>query len=147
MTEGWMIESLHGVWVHESGEAFAVGSNGAIYHYTGSVWEDQSIEFETVTFHDVWGFSPDDVYAVGEHAAIYHYDGVSWWAVPTPPDVDATLYAVHGTDMGGGDVVLLSAGENGTVIGFSPGILRRPTFTGSGVQSSGIISLFDRDLR
>jgi hypothetical protein len=116
-TETWMNESLYGVWVHESGDVFAVGSNGAIYHYNGSVWEDQSIELETAAFYGVWGFSADDVFVVGERAKIYHYDGAGWGAVRVSPEVDATLYGVHGGDVGGVSRVFC-AGQNGTIVGF-----------------------------
>jgi hypothetical protein len=119
-TEGWMTESLHGVWVHESGEAFAVGTNGVIYHYTGAVWEDQSIEAERGTLYAVWGFSPEDVYAVGEGTAVYHFDGASWGAVPRQPDIDATLYGIHGVDLAGGGKALYVVGERGTIIGYAP---------------------------
>jgi hypothetical protein len=117
-SENWMTASLQDIWVHGSGQAFAVGSNGAVYHYTGSAWVDQSIDFERGTLFAVTGNSPSDVYAVGEDMAIYHYDGEKWGIVPTPPDLDATLY---GIDMCGESPCFFVAGERGTVIGYAVG--------------------------
>jgi len=141
-TEGWMTEGLHGVWVHESGEVFAVGTNGAIYHYTGSAWEDQSLDFEAGTLHGVWGFSPVDVYAVGEGMAVYHYNGDFWAPLPTPPWMTETLFAVYGLDLGDLDKYIFAVGENGTVIGYMLDI-PLPLF-GTGVFPGGATGIFER---
>jgi hypothetical protein len=140
-TEGWMTESLQGVWVHESGEAFAVGSNGAIYHYTGSVWEDQSLDFETGTLYGVFGFTSTDVFAVGEGTAVYHYDGDIWEAMPTPTGMTKTLFAVHGLDIGDLAKLIFAVGEDGVIIGYAPDI-PLPSF-GTGLLPGGGAGLFE----
>jgi len=141
-TEGWMTESLQHIWVHEGGEAFAVGSNGAIYHYTGSVWEDQSLDFETGTLYGVFGFTSTDVFAVGEGMAVYHYDGDVWAALPTPPGRTETLFAVHALDMGDLAKLVITVGENGTVLWYTREII--PPSFGTGILPGGTIDVFEK---
>ncbi len=140
-TETWMTEGLQHIWVHEGGEAFAVGSHGASYHYTGSAWEDQSLDFERGALHGVWGFAPFDVYAVGEGMALYHYDGEEWTVLPTPPGMTETLFAVSGLDMGDPAKLIFAVGENGTVIGYAREII--PPLFGTGVLPDGGAEIFE----
>jgi hypothetical protein len=141
-TEGWMTEGLYGVWVHESGEVFAVGTNGTIYHYTGSLWEDQSLDFVTGTLYCVWGFAPFDVYAVGEGTAVYHYNGDIWEVMPAPTGMTKTLFAVHGLDLGDSNKLVVAVGEDGTVIGYAREVI--PPLTGTGVLPGRGAEIFEK---
>lgn len=98
--EEWMDDNLKDVWVLSTGEVFIVGANGAIYRYSASQWNDDSIDGFSGTFHAVWGSSSTDVFAAGEGAAIYHFDG-SNWAVQAPPDgVTEDIFGLWGDDTG-----------------------------------------------
>lgn len=67
---------LRAVWVHSSGEAFAVGDRGAILYFNGLSWT--SMSNGTFDYFDgVWGSSPEDVFVSGG-GVVSHYNGTSW---------------------------------------------------------------------
>ena len=101
---------------------FAVGWNGTILHYDGSVWSAMS-SGTINTLYGVWGSSGSDVFAVGEYDTILHYGGtVSTTTVPattTVPVTSTTTTAITDSD---GDGIPDSADNcpstsNGPVLG------------------------------
>lgn len=63
--------------VFASGEATAVGDEGAIAHFDGQRWrvDEQGGE---VPYASVWGRSPSDLYIVGEVGLVRHLEGETW---------------------------------------------------------------------
>jgi photosystem II stability/assembly factor-like uncharacterized protein len=96
---------------------YAVGADGAIYHFDGSTWADESIDTPT-DFFGVWGdWDSPFAIAVGENGAIYHrVDGV--WTVQ-PMDLveeDATLRDVVGFS----ETLAFAVGDDGQILKLSP---------------------------
>lgn len=115
-TQTWA--TLNGVWAASDTEAWAVGANGVIRHYTGEdgVFEVVSGIPTTADLRAVWGTSPSDVWAVGDAATVLHYDGTNWSTVTVTgvgqriPDLYTVWTATAGKVWIGGDGVLLSLG-------------------------------------
>jgi hypothetical protein len=64
-------------------DIYAVGTNGMVIHYNGSVWEEVDLGVDGLEFYSVWGSSASDVFIGGERGAVFHYDGTSWEAMIT----------------------------------------------------------------
>ncbi|HKP74912.1 MAG TPA: hypothetical protein VJT67_05180, partial [Longimicrobiaceae bacterium] len=81
---------FRGIWAG-GGEAFTVGDGGAMFHWTGSAWED--VRNPAIPAHGlraIAGLSPTDLWAVGD-VTILHWDGRSWSVageLPRCPPVD-----------------------------------------------------------
>ncbi len=104
------------VYAQSSGNVFAVGNNGLICHYDGSVWSEMESPV-TVSLKAVWGRAPDDVFAVGAGGAIIHYNGVRWQEMSSPTDQD--LYCVWGFSESNSAVY--AGGRNGDILVYSAG--------------------------
>ncbi|AKU97745.1 hypothetical protein AKJ09_04409 [Labilithrix luteola] len=110
--------TLNAVWAASDTEAWAVGANGVIRHYTGEdgVFEVVDGVPTTEDLRAVWGTSPSDVWAVGNAATVLHYDGKTWSRVTVTgigarvPDLYTVWTAQAGKVWIGGDGVLLSLG-------------------------------------
>jgi hypothetical protein len=110
--------ALHGVWTASASDAWAVGGNGVIRHYTGhpTAWDVVADVPATETLRAVWGTSASDVWAVGDDAAVLHYGGTSWERVKVGGlgERRPNLYTVWSSAPGevwiGGDGVILSLG-------------------------------------
>ncbi|UCF06378.1 MAG: hypothetical protein JSV33_04935 [bacterium] len=114
-TEPWMDQNLQDVWVHAQGQAFAVGTNGAIYYYDGASWNEESIAGLARTFYGVWGYGSSQslvVFAVGEGALIYCRRDGNWEEHEAPSGVTEDLYSVSGRSYSDVHAV----GANGTII-------------------------------
>ena len=86
-------DDVLGVWGNSGSSVYACGSNGALLHYDGEVWNDlQSNTSSTLT--DIWGISDDDVFAVGFSGTILHFDGQSWSRMESP--VGRTIFSIWG---------------------------------------------------
>ncbi|MEM9493398.1 MAG: hypothetical protein AAGC55_29895, partial [Myxococcota bacterium] len=109
-------------WVYGFGpdNITAVGFDGTVIHWDGSVWTAQ----ETPTTEDlwgVWGSAPDNLWAVGgrgvaeDQATLLHYDGTEWTLAVLPEIERARVYAffkVFGTSADNVYVV----GQRGVVL-------------------------------
>jgi hypothetical protein len=91
---------------------WAVGLNGAAYHYTGTAWTPVSTGV-TQTLRAIAGRSADSVWAVGDNGTITHWDGKTW--TPQVSGVSEHLRAVWVTPS-----AVWAAGTNGTVLRLRP---------------------------
>lgn len=71
---------LRSVWGSSGTDVFAVGDDGVVLHYNGSVWAVMT-SGTSDAFYGVWGSSANNVYAVGLFGTILRYNGSSWSAV------------------------------------------------------------------
>jgi hypothetical protein len=118
--------NLEAIWGIDNGSIFAVGQNGAIFHFDGYVWEEME-SGTTYPLLAVHGRGAQDVYAVGLGGTIVHFDGIVWtplesgvfgpleavWCRPGTETVivgDAGL-SLHGTGDGSGQTIWESRGS------------------------------------
>ena len=125
-TEPFMDQPLYDVWTTATGHVYAVGADGAIYHYDNGTWTDESIRNELRDFYGVWadeetGFAV----VVGEGGAIYHFNGSEWSQQSlTHLDVEVgsfhDVFGVHGDQ--GIEVWAVGEGDRGVILrlGFVP---------------------------
>jgi hypothetical protein len=82
------------------GEAWAVGTNGAVVRYRAGAWAPVNLQLaSTGTLRSVWGTSRNNVYAVGhrpgpnaaEQSVLMRYNGSGW--TTALPAADSTEYA------------------------------------------------------
>jgi hypothetical protein len=117
-TQAFMTQPLHDVWaVQGTGfyAVYAVGENGAIYHYDGNTWTDESIAGETRDFYGVWVSGTGQVFVVGQNHVIYHYDGNAW-SQQTPANVEGNLLDVWGSS----DDNVFAVGSEGLIVRYAP---------------------------
>lgn len=69
--------TLRAVWGVSVNDVWAVGDDGIILHYTGSVW-DVVASATTARLHDIWGSSADNIYTVGLFGTLLQYNGTQW---------------------------------------------------------------------
>jgi hypothetical protein len=73
--------TLYAVWVDPSGdEVWAVGHEGAAYHYNGTSWKSRKPS-TTKTLKAVWGSGPQAVWAGGEDGELLRHNGTAWSSV------------------------------------------------------------------
>ena len=101
-------EELFAVWMAARDDGWAVGENGRILHWDGTMWAIVETEW-TTSLRGIYGLASNDVWAVGTAGHIIHWNGEAWEKVPTT--TIATLYAIHGD---GVNVVVV--GDLGTVL-------------------------------
>lgn len=92
---------LYGVWGSSATDVYAVGDNGAAFHFDGTSWTSLNIGAGTQTLYSVWGSAADDVYALGINfgagtSTIYRFDGTGW----SPLGSYSTLFDLHGVSRG-----------------------------------------------
>jgi hypothetical protein len=87
---------MRSIWGSAANDVFAVGDNGAIYHFNGTGWSTMT-SGTTQTLFDVWGPAANDVYAVGEGATVIHYDGSNWSPVTIPNVGGIILRSIWGS--------------------------------------------------
>jgi hypothetical protein len=110
--------ALNAVWTASESDAWAVGAEGTIRHYTGdpNVWDVVSDVPTKEPLNAVWGSSPSDVWAVGNAGVVLHYDGASWSRVKiaglrrSRPNLNTVWVASPGHVWIGGQGVILSLG-------------------------------------
>ncbi len=115
-TQTW--RALHAVWTATDTDAWAVGANGIVRHYTGHpvLWDIVANVPTTESLNAVWGSSPSDVWVVGDNATVLHYDGSAWTRVKIAglgvrrPKLTTVWVASPGHVWIGGQGVVLSLG-------------------------------------
>jgi hypothetical protein len=146
-----LIEPMAGVWGSEGTDVFAVGGEGAIYHYGVSGWNRMTSP-PSPFLHDVWGTSRADVFAVGDAGTILHYDGSLWSSMPSA--TTSNLFGVWGSS--GTDVYAVGDGGDAAkiLIVHYDGISWTPVVRNTRIQSvnrhpawdpSGLRLAFDSD--
>jgi hypothetical protein len=88
------LESIHGT---SSNDVWAVGSGGAIRHFTAADERWQVVASPTTeTLHAVWANAPNDVWAAGDNGTILHYDGTAFSlsSAELPTDRRPALYGI-----------------------------------------------------
>ena len=103
--------SLYDVWSVDSGEAWAVGSAGAVHHFDGYAWSSVSVG-RAEWFRGVWFDGDEAGWIVGEGGAIYEYAGPELWTPYSGTVAESDLLAVWGADA---DHVW-AVGEGGTLL-------------------------------
>lgn len=79
-----ILRSIYGV----DGFVVAVGDQGTILHFGGSVYEAREVPSHTLhDLHAVWVESPYSAWAVGEATTILHWDGSRWMPQATATNV------------------------------------------------------------
>ena len=110
---------LHDVWaVQGTGfyAVYAVGEDGAIYHYNGSNWIDESIAGETDDFYGVWVSQTGQAWVVGQNGAIYHKSGTNWTLQNPPAGLERDLHDVWGSS----DENVFAVGAGGLILRYTP---------------------------
>ena len=121
--------TLHDVWASAANSVFAVGDNGTILHWDGSVWSPMA-SGTTNTLNSVWGTSATNVFAAGANGTILRWDGSAW--SPMVSGTTNTLNGVWGSD--GSHV--FAVGASGTVRYYDGSSwVNAPGTTGSGTTS------------
>lgn len=69
--------TMHGMWGQSSGDIYAVGSLGAVFHYGGNFWTQQAV-FTGEDLHGVYGLDGQRIWAVGNKGTAAHFNGMSW---------------------------------------------------------------------
>jgi hypothetical protein len=105
-------ECLNGFWGSSPNDIFAVGFNGLMLHYKGSVWSPVTSN-TTNNLNSIWGSSATDIFAVGNSGTILHYDGSIWSAMTS--NVTIPLFRVWGTAPD--DV--FAVGNGGTILHYN----------------------------
>ena len=109
---------LHDVWaVNGTGfyAVYAVGEDGAIYHYDGSSWSDESIAGETDDFYGVWVSQTGQAWVVGQNGAIYHTSGTTWTLQNPPAGLERDLRDVWGSS----DENVFAVGADGLILRYA----------------------------
>jgi hypothetical protein len=70
------------IWGTSSSNLYAVGGNGTILHYDGTVWTSMTSN-TVLTLIDIWGFNPNSIYAAGLDIStgtgvLLFYNGSQW---------------------------------------------------------------------
>jgi hypothetical protein len=103
---------LLGVYGFASDDVFAVGVDGVILHWDGSVWTLQESGVSE-DLNAVWGSSSTNVFAVGKLGLIVHWDGVVWSIMPS-----GILEQLHGV-WGAAANNVFAVGNNGTILHYN----------------------------
>jgi hypothetical protein len=113
---GWQnpitTNNLEKIWGSSSSDVFAVGMNGTILHYNGSVWSFMPSGTSINTF-GIWGSSGNDVFAVGSNGTILHYNGSNW-----SPMVSGTSSSINGI-WGSSRNDVFAVGDGGTILHYN----------------------------
>lgn len=94
--EGWNVvrvptpETLNGVHVLSSTEAYAVGDAGVILHWDGNRWDLQPA-LTTDRLNGVWGARTTDIWAVGDSGLLLRYDGQRWEQQAVQPTTQSLI--------------------------------------------------------
>ncbi|HNN97694.1 MAG TPA: hypothetical protein PKI03_35760, partial [Pseudomonadota bacterium] len=70
------------VWMSDPDNAWAVGDGGALLHYDGAGWTQQSLGSRE-NLYAVHGSARNDVWVAGQNS-LWFYDGATWSAGPLP---------------------------------------------------------------
>ena len=103
-------QALRSVWGAGKNDVFAVGDNGNVLKYNGTMWSrmDSTTQFG---LRGVWGTAANDVYAVGLGGTVLHYNGQAWKRQDSGTSI--SLIGVFGV------------GKDVFAVGYSGSILRK----------------------
>jgi len=116
---------IYGIWGTSANEVFAVGGNGAIFHYDGQSWSRMSTG-STNQYMAVWGSSTDNVFAVGIGGKILHFDGTTWTSMNS-----GTTNALYGI-WGSAPDTVYAVGNKGTILRFDGSTWTNMNYAGTG---------------
>ena len=80
--------ALHDLWASAAADAFVVGAEGTIWHWSGAAWTKQSGAGTVANLRGLWGAGANDVWAVGNSGAVIRWNGSVWAAGPSPLQTD-----------------------------------------------------------
>ena len=63
---------LFDIWGESATDLYAVGGNGTVLHYDGSIWTPM-VTGTDINLRSVWSVADSDIFAVGLDHAILHY--------------------------------------------------------------------------
>lgn len=109
--QGGPFPNLYGVWTDAPDNAWAVGNEGTILHYNGTIWSDESNP--EITQRGLWAIAGtrNNLYSVGSKGTILRYDGSTWRDISGGPAAGQYLYAVWAA----GDEAF-TVGSGGTIV-------------------------------
>ncbi len=117
LNQGLTSNTLTGVWRHTATDAYAVGVNGALLQYNGTVWAAVTTGLASSNnYRSVSGVSGQAVaslWAVGDNGVAVHDTAGTWTSVPTGQS--SALYGVWVA--GAGNVY--AVGASGTVVHYN----------------------------
>lgn len=99
--------NINAVWANEPNDVWVVGDNGAVLHYDGQYWTEETLG--TGRHNDVWAVG-DQVWIASEKGHIWRRENNEWQS--TVLDTPASLNAVSGVNHN--NVWLV--GDNGTIV-------------------------------
>jgi hypothetical protein len=99
------------MWGTSATDVFAVGSDGNILRYDGSIWSDIN-SGTTEDLNDIWGSSASNIFAVGTYGTILRYNGSIWTAMNSGTTSDLTGI------WGSGPTNVFAVGNSGTILHF-----------------------------
>lgn len=100
--EGLPFEAITAVWAASSSDVWlANGDNSKVYHYDGTTWTRETLQFGMADA--LWGSGPDDIWLTGDFDT-YHYDGTAWSRYEAPdfgpaPDGAYALWGAAADDV------------------------------------------------
>lgn len=94
---GEMDSMLLAGWAPSDEEAFFVGGEGQVLHYSNSTWSRFEVPTQA-TLWWVWGSSNRDVYVGGEAGTLLHFDGTRWQRLDVGLDAAQTIWGIWGSD-------------------------------------------------
>jgi len=109
-------DDLYAIWGASETDVFAVGGDGTILYYNGSVMRPstsmwmQMASSTNASLYGIWGSSGDDVIAVGQDGVVVYYDGSAWRSIRSY--TTASLYGIWGSS----DSDIFVVGQGGTIL-------------------------------
>ena len=92
-------EEFKGISGSSDSNVIAVGKNGSIYHYDGSVWTQNDF-VSNEELRDIEVVNSNLAFAVGKNGKVVQYDGVSWTTLPAPTGEDlGGVWAISSTEV------------------------------------------------
>lgn len=68
---------LNSIWGSSPDDVYAVGDNGLIMHFDGSIWQIMDSGTQT-NLNDIWGSGKNDIFAAGERLTVLYSNGNDW---------------------------------------------------------------------
>lgn len=107
-------KTIYGMWGTGPNDVFAVGANGAVFHFAGNGWTQQA-KFTEQDLRGIYGLSATQMWAVGLQGAAAVFDGIGWTNVPMWPTTSKpNLHAVYAAPTAAGPPSVWAVGQSGT---------------------------------
>ena len=103
-------QKLHGIKGSADDDIYAVGENGLILHFDGSLWREMQHWLTTVTLRDIWCCSSDNVLVVGDYGTVLLYEGSDWHVIPS--GTTEGLFSIWGNS----PTDIYAVGRTGTIL-------------------------------